>query len=514
MANLPKSGGPTISQQKILAAANGDQSALLEVLTQMAQVSAQQQSTTGTTPATGSAPVVSSTAKTPPQATGSVSALAGTYTLQIVTPASQSPISQLQAVAAAQTQAAQPLTTTIFHQIRVSTSPAFNVNSNTQTFGGTTGSPQTLWTFTNLGSGTWYFQFRSSYDGVNFNTWKNANSGTGIGGLISEVTVIPVPNANWALFPFPGEIMGVFEAFLEDQGQLNIPAGFNLFSSGLLGVAGPDGFSQTGQEAFGIIASDLDVQVPTSGDVGVIGVPDFPVLVAMKYGQRHNSNVWSGTVTAFGVAFNPVGTNVTLYEEGGTNGAVWAVFTLPGGCPIALGQGRNSDGAPIWLPPSLPWISASRMISLPAVTAAADTGNGPHGIFQNQISGGIVEAKYNDGSTTWSTEANWFAIAWAPGANVFSFGGTQFIEIALQGGHKVAFGGGQVASGTAITLPAGYSEAQMLSGCTPASFNDAGHVMAGFGQCSFVGLTPFLQYLDPSNDAWDGNVNYMIFVWQ
>ena len=123
--------GPQISQQKILAASQGDSAALLEVLQQMAQVSTQQQAVTGTTPTSTPANQVSPAARIPAQATGSVSILGGSYIVQIVNPGGTSPLSQLQAAQQASTATSvtplQPVTP-IYHQIRVSTSPAFNVN--------------------------------------------------------------------------------------------------------------------------------------------------------------------------------------------------------------------------------------------------------------------------------------------------------------------------------------------------------------------------------------------------
>lgn len=504
-------GSPTISPQKIWQAAGGN-AALVELLTQLTQTTQTTQTVTGTTPNANPKANV----KVPGQATGSVALTAGIYTLQLVNPGGSSPLSQLQNAQQGNNATAltpvQPVTT-ILHQIRVSTSPAFNVNSNTQTFGGNTGSAQTLWTFTNLGAGTWYFQFRSSYDGVNFNTWKNANNGTGLGKIVSQVTLASADFSDWALFSLPGsETMGVVEGLLADQEIMGIPAGYNLYSSGLLAIAGPNGYTPKGNSAFGVTLSDVDLVIPPGAVPS--GIPDFPIEIRMQYGQSGSSNTWPGNASVFGVAFNPQGENVTLYEQGGASGAVWAVFTLPGGCPIAIGQGKNLDGVSIWTPPALTWISGTRMLSICSLTDATDVGHTPHGYLENQLSGLVVEAEYSDESNTWSTSANWLAIAWPVGANILTSGGNSFLEIQLQGGHAVIFGAGQTASGTAITLPAGYSQAQMLSICTPGGFTAAGHHFQGISQCSFAGLTPFLTYLDDAGDTWDGPVNWMLMAWK
>jgi hypothetical protein len=503
-------GSPTISRDKILEAAKGNP-ALIELLSQMAQTTAVQQAVTGTTPAAG--PTQNSSAPTPQQATGYVSVVAGIYTVQLVNPGASSPLSQLQAAAAGQNITPLQPVTTIFHQVRASTSPAFNVNSNTQTFGGNTGSAQNLWTLSGLGSGTWYFQFRSSFDGINFNTWKNANSGAGLGGLVNQVTTETAAFSEWALFSLPGsEIMGVVEGLLSDQEIMGIPAGFNLYSSGLLAIAGPNGYSKIGDSAYGVTHCDVDLVIPTGGGV-TSGVPDYPVKIQMQYGQAHAApNYWPGIASVFGIAFNPLGSNVKLYP--GTSGANWVVFTLPGGCRIAVGQGKNFDGESIWVPPSVTWIDPSRMMSICSFTEATDTGLTPHGYFVNQLSGLTLNAQYKDGSTAWSTTAHWFAIAWQDGAHIITAGGNNFLEISLQGGHSFIFGAGQIASGTPITLPAGYNSTDMLSICTPGGFNEAGHHFQGIAQCSFLGLTPYLWYEDDSFNEWDGAVNWMLGAWR
>ena len=228
-------GSSSISLGKIIAASKGNPD-LLEVLQQVQSADQQQKAVTGTTPVpqpgTG---IRNPAAPIPAQATGEVSLLGTSYVVQITNPGAVNPISALQASqAAGNATALTPLrpVTPIYHQIRSSTSPAFNVNSNTQTFGGNTGSIQTYWTLTGLGSGTWYFQFRSSFDGINFNSWRNANGGSAIGGLINEVTEENTGNANWALFTAPGKmVMGIGEGFCSDGQTFDLAQ--QLYSSAM-----------------------------------------------------------------------------------------------------------------------------------------------------------------------------------------------------------------------------------------------------------------------------------------
>lgn len=504
-------GSPTISQAKILEAAGGN-AALLELLTQISQTTAQQQSATGTTPVSGPASTQQATAPVPAQATGYVSLVGTVYSIQLVNPGGVSPISQIQA--AAQGKTVQQPTTTIFHQLRASTSPAFNVNSNTQTFGGNTGSTQTLWTLNNLGSGTWYFQFRSSYDGVNWNTWKNANNGSALGGIVGQVSTVSAAYTEWALSTLSGKlIFGIFEGQVPDTGVIGVPSGYSLYTSGMLAIAGPNGYGAAADATYGITTGDIILE---SGSGGSAGIPDFPAQVFMKWG--YSGYQTSGTATVFGVAFDPTSPNVKLYAEGGAHGALWARFTLPGGARIAIGQGRNFDGDTIWTPSELTWISGSRMLSICAPTDVNDGPPGPgvlEGVNVCQLSGLSLEAKYQSdtGGTGAGTYANWLAIAWEQGAPTVVAGGATYLKIPLRGGHAMYIGGGQVASGTAITLPAGCNSSDMLSICTPGSTTHTGNHLRGVQQCSFLGLEPTLAYSDNSN-TWSGNVNWMVAAWK
>jgi hypothetical protein len=506
--------GPSISQQKILAASRGDSASLLEVLQAMAQTTTQQQAATGTTPIASPTPgQPNPAAPVPAQATGSVSLLSGNYIVQLVNPGASSPISTLQAQEAKGN--FSPLTPlqpvqTIYHQIRASTSPAFNVNSNTQVFGGNTGSAQVYWTITGLGSGTWYFQFRSSFDGINFNKWKNANSGTALGGLINQVTLENAGNSLWALFTLPGSlVMGIGAALVVDQEIFELAT--QVYSSGMVAIAGPNGYQvNTLGETFGVTACDVDLQTPSSP---VAGIPDYPVEIRMTYGQRSGAAPLSGSASVFAIAFDPTNPNVTLHTS---STGTWAVMRLPGGARVAFGQGVNVDGANIYTPP-VSWFNASRMMSICSLTAAVDTGNGPHGYWENQLSGTTMQAEYSDqdsASNIWGTTANWMAIAWEEGADVTMVGGFPFLRIQLQGGHAVVIGAGQVASGTPVALPAGFNSTDMLSICTPAQYDlPEPHVMSGILQCGMIGLVPTLLYANPSVLTWTGNVNWLLAAW-
>lgn len=504
--------GPSVSLQKIIAATQHDPN-MRDVLTQLLQATQQQQNVTGTAPQAGAAAgQTNPTAPVPPQATGSVSILNKSYIVQLVNPGGTSPISKLQAQQAAGSATAltplQPVTP-IYHQIRASTSAAFNVNSNTQTFGGGTGSTQTYWTLTGLGTGTWFIQFRSSYDGVNWNNWRNANGGTALGGLINQVTVETQGNAEWAVFTLPGGlIVGIGAAELADQEIFNLAT--EVYSSGLIAIAGPNGFSGQGNGVSGFTMSDVDLEVP---DIPAAGIPDYPVEVRMRMAIASTTTDFPANASVFGIAFDPTNPNVELHVEPGGS-TVWAVLRLPGGARIAIGQGQNTDGSNIWTPP-VSWFSSTRMMSIGSLTDAALNQPPITGVFAAQINGLTVQASYmNDtGAAVGGQTMNWMAIAWELGAPVDSVGGHNFLILPLQGGHAVAIGAGQTASGTPITYPTGYTSANKLSIAVPGGSQNSGHHLRGVQECAIVGNIPGLAYTDNTN-VWNGNVNWMIALWK
>lgn len=513
---------PIISRQKILAGA-GNNHDLLEVLSTIAQSTEQQQAVTSTTANAGvtSTAQPNPAARVPGQATGSVSILGGAYVVQLVNPGGTSPISQVQAAqqagSATPATALQPVTP-IRHQIRASTSPAFNVNSNTQTFGGTQGSTQTYWTLTGLGTGTWYVQFRSSYDGINFNTWKNANGGTALGGLINQVTEENAGNSDWAVFTLPGKLIaGIGAGEVSDQEVFGLAS--QVYSSGMFAIAGPNGFPAQGNGVSGWSLSDVDIQVPTTGTAGVVGIPDFPVEIRSQMVQAGSSNLSPSNATVFAIAFDPTNPNVSLYPAPSYIGGGWAVVKLPGGARVAFGQGKNLDGSDIFVPSALTFVDPSRMMSVCSLTDAPDFSRPPMtGYGLCQLSGLTAEGCYlkDDGSldSRGIQSVNWLAIAWEIGTDVQTVGGFPFLSIQLQGTHAVIIGAGQVASGAGpITLPAGYSFAQMLSICTPGGSDASGNHMRGVQQCAFEGLYPLLYYTD-NTSIWSGAVNFMLAAWK
>lgn len=505
----------SISQQKIDSAAQGSAASLREVLNQISQATVEQQTVTGTTTSSTSR---SSTASVPPQATGTVSLLEKSYILQIVNPGAQSPISSIQAAAAGM--AATAVTNlqavkSIYHQIRASTSPAFNVNSNTQTFGGDTGSAQTYWTLTGLGTGRWYFQFRSTYDGINFNTWKNVNMGTSI----SEITVEAETNCAWALFTLPGdETIGVGQGFGADGDVIGLPPN-KLYTSAMFSLVTPNGFNTEPPQVTNIATSEIVLQEPTGISSQLVsGVLDYPALISMKYGDRNfPQSTYSGNANVFAIAFDPTGDNTTVYDSSDGKSS-WVVIVLPGGAKIAFGSGNAADGTNIYVPTQCPWITAANIVAIPTIQGGGGSGHGAHGIGNCFFTGLNVSAWYDDfssASNVWSGTANWLAVAWTPGLATVAVTGGKFVVINLADGNQIAFGSGLLVSGSSFGLPAGFTSNQMCSIASPASQEGSGdNVMHCVSNCDISGTTATLNYIDGSGNSWSGDVNWFAFCWR
>jgi hypothetical protein len=518
----------TVSQQKIDSAAQGNSASLREVLQQISQVSAEQQTVTGTTPTQTVAGQPNRNAPVPAQATGSVSLLQKSYIIQIVNPGATSPISSLQAAAAGQAATATTnlqAVKSIYHQIRASTSPAFNVNSNTQTFGGNTGSAQTYWTLTGLGTGRWYFQFRSTYDGVNFNTWKNVNLGT----TTSEITVEAEENMVWAVFTLPGnETIGVGQGFGADGAAIGLPAN-NLYTSAMFSLVTPNGFNTEPPQVSTIPASEIVLQQPT-GPLTATGIPDYPALIAMKYGDRNfPQSAYSGNANVFAIAFDPTGINTTVYDSPDGSSS-WVVITLPGGAKIAFGSGNQAAKTNIYIPTETPWITVATTLAICTIQGGNGGGNGAHGIGSCQLIDGTnqslpgftVNSDYSDipgGGNIWNGNANWLAVAWTPGLITETVAGGKFVIINLADGNQIAFGASAgpspLPSGSSFALPAGFATDKMLAIASPASYSGSGsNVMHCIANCDVSDTTVNLAYIDGSGNAWGGDVNWFAFCWR
>ena len=511
----------TISQQKIDSAAQGNAASLREVLNSISQTTVEQQTVTGTTPTQTVAGQPNPNAPVPPQATGTVSLLEKSYILQIVNPGATSPISSIQAAAAGMAATATTnlqAVKSIYHQIRASTSPAFNVNSNTQTFGGDTGSPQTYWTLTGLGSGKWYFQFRSTYDGTNFNQWKNITSGA----TLSEITIEAETNAVWAVFTLPGdETIGVGQGFGADGAEIGLPSS-NLYTSAMFSLVTPNGFNTLPPQVTNIATSEIVLQEPT-GPSATTGIQDYPALISMKYGDRNfPQSLYSGNANFLGIAFDPAGDNCTVYDS--SDGiSSWVVITLPGGAKIAFGSGQAADGTDIYIPTETPWITAANFVGIPTIQGGGGGGHGAHGIKFCYFTPSTftVSAEYDDfsgGSDTWSGVANWIGVAWTPGLITASVTGGEFVIINLADGNKIAFGASNnsasLPSGSSFGLPAGFSSDQMCAIASPNSQSGSGsNVMHCVANCAISGTTATLIYVDGSGNSWSGSVNWFAFCW-
>lgn len=512
----------TISQQKIDSAAQGNASSLREVLNSIAQTTAEQQTVTGTTPTQTVAGQPNRNAPVPPQATGTVSLLQKSYILQIVNPGATSPISSIQAASAAQSATATTnlqAVKSIYHQIRASTSPAFNVNSNTQVFGGDTGSAQTNYTLTGLGTGRWYFQFRSTYDGINFNTWRNINQGVSI----SEITVEAETNAVWTIFTLPGnETIGVGQGFGSDGSEIGLPQN-NLYTSAMFSLVTPNGFTVLPPQVNNIATSEIVLQEPLGGATGTTGIQDFPALISMKYGDRNfPQSLYSGNANFFGIAFDPTGLNTTVYDS--SDGiSSWVVITLPGGAKIAFGAGQTPDGGTIYVPTETPWLTAANMVAIPTIQGGGGNGFAMHGVkfCEFDTDSFTVRAEYDDfdsGSNTWPGVANWLAVAWTPGLITETVTAGEFVVINLADGNRIAFGASNntvsLPSGSSFGLPTGFNSTNMLAIASPNSQTGSGdNDMHCIANCSISGTTATLIYVDGSGNSWSGSVNWFAFCW-
>lgn len=483
-----------VETSKIDQAAGGSKTAMRETLYQIAKNIQLQGQVTSTQPKS-----------TPGESVAQVSLLGTSYIVQLTLPGTSAPASVLQSVQAAKKQTAQSNTvaiTAVYNQIQAATTPRFDAGSDLHQYGGNTGSTQVFWSIDDLGSGQFYFRTRQSFDGVNWNLWKLANGGKPVGGRGEAVTTETVTNGVAAIFALSGrETVAMIAGLCNNGDSFSLPV--NLYTSAMMALAGPNGVRDTGHPAHGIEECDIQIEnLPTNG---LIGPADFPPIVTMLY-EDGSGNEWQGSANFFAFAFDPLGSNVTMVK---TAGGTWAIFTLAGGGMLAVSAGNAADGATIAVPPGFTFANAQFAVS---PQSGQDPANQAHGVFSCSISaGGVVAMTFQDGSgNNWPGVAQYLVFAYSPGLLIS--GG--FLELNLPGGSQAAIGSGHAASGTRITLPAGYDWTKALVFASPRTFNDTGHPMHGIANCSADRGFLQLAYIDGSGNTWDGDVNWLVFCWQ
>lgn len=492
-----------IPDQKIQSAAAGN-----EELRELLQAIANNQNLQTNVTNTGGKNV-------PVQARANVSFLQANYVVQIQNPGATSPVSSLQA---SQATAIATVSTTvqavvaIYHQIRVATSPRFSISDNVQTFGGDTGSTQTYWTLTGLGSGRFYFQIRSSYDGINWNLWRNANGGQTITPGLEGVTTEQRNNSVWAVFAISGsQLMAFGSGFVSDAGTFDVPD--SLYTSAMQSIPGPNGFVMNGNLAHGQRINEIDIVTPVPAPPLSVP-PDYPTVVFNKY-EDGEGNFWSGSANIFTFAYDPLGTNAAVYP---TADGVWTVFSLPGGAQMVVASGKGvTTGSTLTVPTEIAgWFSFAHCLSIVTSQVGLSPDHQCHGVHQADISsGGVVTANWEDGEgNIWGQTCNWFLVGLSPEVPFETLTGGEWAKFTIPTGTPVAIGAGVIPSGSSFDMPTGFTSAQSLSIGVPASFNDTGHAMVGVAHCYITGTYANLQYEDGANNFWDGDVAWFCFAWQ
>jgi hypothetical protein len=487
-----------IPTQKIQDAAAGNEQ-LRDLLTALAATSNLTQQVTST-----------SGKNVPPQCKAQVSFLKGTYNVEIQNPGATSPVSAVQAAQASGGATAAtnnaPITP-IYHQIRAATSPQFNISSNVTTFGGTTGSTQTNWTLTTLPAGRFYFQIRSSYDGISFNLWRNANGGQSITTQPDGVTIEQTTNGVFGLFTLPGQQLVAFGAALAtDQDTFGVPT--ELYTSAMQVITGPNGFQlQSSNLAHGILTDDITL---VGDSAAISGPPDFPTLVNMTY-EDGEGHVWPGTANIFAFCYDPLGINVV---EETTSDGIWVDFILPGGAHLSIGSGVTADGVAVAMPSTMPWVNPATMLSIGSPNSGIDPSRQARGITESNIAAGIMHCQFQDTTNNaWSSTGNWFAIGFSDGLPIQTVTGGKWLVLTTPSGTKIAIGAGSGANGSSFSLPSGFTSNNLLSIATPAGADATSHPMAGVFRCAVQGTTMELIYTDTENNFWNGDCNWMGFAW-
>jgi hypothetical protein len=488
-------GGVDISQ-----AAGGNQ-ALQDILNKLTNAANAQATQTNTS------------SKNPPNpSTATIVFQNPLYILTFVDPGGASAASLAQA---AQQAASSPLgsnatNSVIYHQVQAATSPLFDNPSNLVSFGGDSGSLNTQFVMSGLSTAkSWYFRFRTSFDGNAWNTWTLVSK-TATAVNPNAVTLEPINGGQFAAVTLPGgQIVGFGVGQVANGQNIQTAAGVLLNNS--IGICGPATYDETGQACVGLLADSISA-------LGTITI---------NYAD-YSSNWWGGNANYLTFGWG-VGSDIgaqNIQPQTLADGGEWVVITLPGGSQIAFGSGNCAFGASFDFPAG--FIVANSM----AVATPLKVGNGAgsstaHGIKQCNVVNGAVQVVFEDGTGhTWDSSGNWFCVAWSPAlaGNVQAVAGGQYILVPTSSG-TIGIGVGVTASGGILPLPATpqnasytYTFPKCLAFSTPCAFVDTGLSMHGVSVCAVdvgnqdsVGTVTMLY--GQGSQVWTGSASWLTICW-
>ncbi|MBW4049425.1 MAG: hypothetical protein HIU89_16350 [Proteobacteria bacterium] len=131
-----------------------------------------------------------------------------------------------------------------------------------------------------------------------------------------------------------------------------------------------------------------------------------------------------------------------------------------------------------------------------------------------------LKLQYVDGNgNIWPGDVNYAALSWLSPDATFVENGMTWIEFTLLGGEVILFGQGVVPNNFAITLPAGFTTAQMFAVAYPhdapagSNGNDAHWFGASVTSGAGAGEVT-LNYKDGEGHVWHGNAAVLVFAWK
>lgn len=402
--------------------------------------------------------------------------------------------------AAAATLGSNPTLSNIYHQVQAATSILFDSPAGVTTYGGDTGSLQAQFIIGDLDTAkNWYFRVRTSYDGVTWNQWRIINSkSTSVN--VDAVSAVPVNGGQWAKITLPGkQVIGFGIGQLPTGNSIQTAQGVTLANT--MGIAAPASYVGGPVPAYGV----------TTNQINGNGV------VSIQYTGKDGAT-WPGNANFVTFGWVPGGTQ-NLAEQVLGDGGRWIVFTVSGGCRVAIGVGTAANGQTIQYPTGFSAANSMGAVSPLVVNA---TEGYAHGIRQATLdSSGLVTCLYDAVSGTATSSANWFAVAWeAPlNANLVPVSGGQFLRLPTPAGD-VMLGCGSTHGGSYIELPIGYGVQNCLTFSTPGSddYTSDGTVMHGVEVCTIdtglttsTGLVTCL-YTD-GGPQWSGDARWFAVCW-
>lgn len=193
----------------------------------------------------------------------------------------------------------------------------------------------------------------------------------------------------------------------------------------------------------------------------------------------------------------------------------FSYIPLMGGGTLAIGASWGPSGSSISIPSGF---SPTNLVAFATIRNGFDSGIQVSGVYSVGVAGTVLNGTFRerDGSSAISSNCNWVAATWTPGAavSVTTVGAITYISFTTANGDELCIASGVLSSG-AVPVPSGFLASQFLWIAGMSSTNPTGNGLQYIRSCS---LDPSLNltaiYDDNQGNRWGGGANVFGVFWK